>query len=86
VIVLFAERDEDQLDDLARLPELSLQPLSDADARELLASSRLGPLDERVGRRISPRRAETRSPCSSCLTGFRRRASPAALPSLLRCH
>ena len=52
VIVLFAERDEDQLRDLARLPELALQPLSDADARELLASSGLGPLDERVGQRI----------------------------------
>jgi DNA-binding CsgD family transcriptional regulator len=52
VTILFAERDEDQPSCLARLPELELQPLSDADARELLSSSRLGPLDQRVGQRI----------------------------------
>jgi DNA-binding CsgD family transcriptional regulator/tetratricopeptide (TPR) repeat protein len=52
VIALFGERDEDQPTELAGLPELALQPLSDADARELLASSTPGPLDERVGQRI----------------------------------
>ena len=52
VLMLFAERDQDQPTELAGLPELALQPLSDADARELLASSTPGPLDERVGLRI----------------------------------
>ena len=50
--MLFAERDHDQPTELAGLPELALQRLSDADARELLASSRPGPLDERVAQRI----------------------------------
>src|SRR6266481_5523928 len=35
VIVLFAERDQDQLTELAGLPALALRRLSDADAREL---------------------------------------------------
>src|SRR3954451_12954019 len=52
VVVLFAERDEDQPTDLAGLPELVLQRLSDADAYELLASSIPGRFDERVRRRI----------------------------------
>ena len=52
VLLLFAERDEDELDELAGLPELRLQGLSDADARELLASANIGPLDERVRDRI----------------------------------
>ena len=52
VIVLFAERDHDQPTELAGLPELALQRLSDADARELLASSTPGRLDERVRQRI----------------------------------
>jgi DNA-binding CsgD family transcriptional regulator len=52
VLFLFAERDEDELEELAGLPELRLQGLSDADARELLASANIGPLDERVRDRI----------------------------------
>jgi len=52
VLMLFAERDQDQPTELAGLPELALEPLSTADARELLAASVLGPLDERVGLRI----------------------------------
>ncbi len=52
VIMLFAERDQDQPTDLDGLPELMLQRLSDADARELLASSTPGRLDERVRQRI----------------------------------
>jgi hypothetical protein len=52
VLLLFAERDEDALEELVGLPELRLQGLSDADARELLASANIGPLDERVCERI----------------------------------
>jgi DNA-binding CsgD family transcriptional regulator len=52
VIMLFAERDQDRPTDLAGLPELALQPLSDADARELLALSTPGRFDERVRQRI----------------------------------
>ena len=52
VVVLFAERDQDQPTELAGLPELALQRLSDADARELLASSTPGRLDERVRQRM----------------------------------
>ena len=52
VVILFAERDHDQPTELAGLPERALQRLSDADARGLLASSRLGPFDERVAQRI----------------------------------
>jgi DNA-binding CsgD family transcriptional regulator len=52
VIMLFAERDQDQPTELAGLPELTLQRLSDDDARELLAASTPGRLDERVRQRI----------------------------------
>src|SRR5437660_759495 len=52
VMALFAERDQDQPTELAGLPELVLQRLSDADARELLASSTPGRFDERVRQRI----------------------------------
>jgi DNA-binding CsgD family transcriptional regulator len=57
VVLLFAEREPVALDELAGLPELRLQGLSDADARALLASVITGPLDERVRERII---AETR--------------------------
>jgi DNA-binding CsgD family transcriptional regulator len=56
VLLLFAERDQDGLDELTGLPELRVEGLSDADARELLAGA-IGPLDERVRDRII---AETR--------------------------
>jgi len=52
VLMLFGERDQDQPTELAGLPELALRRLSDADARELLASSTPGRLDERVRQRI----------------------------------
>src|SRR5256884_65942 len=52
VVVLFAEREQDQPTELAGLPELVLQRLSDADARELLAASTPGRFDERVRQRI----------------------------------
>jgi DNA-binding CsgD family transcriptional regulator len=52
VMALFAERDHDQPTDLDGLPELVLQRLSDADARELLASSTPGRFDKRVRQRI----------------------------------
>jgi len=52
VLMLFGERDQDQASELAGLPELALERLSDDDARELLASSTPGRLDERVRQRI----------------------------------
>jgi DNA-binding CsgD family transcriptional regulator len=52
VIMLFAERDQGQPSELAGLPELALHRLSDADARELLASSTPGRLDELVRQRM----------------------------------
>jgi DNA-binding CsgD family transcriptional regulator len=52
VVLLFAEREPGELEELARLPDLRLQGLSDADARALLASLITGPLDEPVRERI----------------------------------
>src|SRR4029077_243979 len=52
VLVLFAERDQEKPSELAGLPELALQRLSDDDARELLALSSPGRFDERVRQRI----------------------------------
>ncbi len=52
ILLLFAERDQDELDELAGLPELRPQGLPEADARELLASANIGPLDERIRDRI----------------------------------
>ena len=52
ILFVFAERDEAALDELNGLPELQLGGLSPPDARELLASSSVGPLDERVLERI----------------------------------
>ena len=57
VVVLFAEREPGELDELAGLPDLQLQGLPDDCARELLASAITAPLDERVRDRIL---AETR--------------------------
>src|SRR5260370_34364442 len=51
-MALFAERDQDQPSEVAGLPELVLQRLSDGDARELLASSTPGRFDEGVRQRI----------------------------------
>jgi DNA-binding CsgD family transcriptional regulator len=52
ILLVFAERDEGALDELNGLPELQLGGLSPRYARELLASSSLGPVDERVLDRI----------------------------------
>ena len=52
ILLVFAEREDEALDELNGLPELQLQGLSQADARELLSSSSFGPLDERVLDRI----------------------------------
>jgi DNA-binding CsgD family transcriptional regulator len=57
VLLLFAEREQGALDELAGLPDLRLEGLTGADARTLLASVITGPLDERVRERII---AETR--------------------------
>jgi DNA-binding CsgD family transcriptional regulator/tetratricopeptide (TPR) repeat protein len=57
VAILFAERDADERGELAGLPELRLDGLSDADARELLVASPVQVLDEQVRDRIL---AETR--------------------------
>ncbi len=52
VAMLFSTRNSGPRDDLARLPELVLTGLPDADARALLASVLPGRLDERVRDRI----------------------------------
>jgi DNA-binding CsgD family transcriptional regulator len=52
ILLVFAERDDGALQELTGLPELQLGGLTQADARELLSSSSLGPLDERVLDRI----------------------------------
>ena len=52
ILLLFAERGEGALEELAGLRELAVTGLSPADARELLAASGVGPLDEQVIDRI----------------------------------
>jgi DNA-binding CsgD family transcriptional regulator len=52
IALAFAVRESGELDPLAGLPELRLEGLTDAQARELLASVISGPLDERVVERI----------------------------------
>jgi DNA-binding CsgD family transcriptional regulator len=52
VLLLFAEREPSQLEELAGLPDLRVGRLADASARELLASVITTPLDERVRGRI----------------------------------
>jgi DNA-binding CsgD family transcriptional regulator/tetratricopeptide (TPR) repeat protein len=52
VLLVFAEREEEALDELAGLPELTLGGLMPAEARELLAAVSHGPLDTRVVERI----------------------------------
>jgi DNA-binding CsgD family transcriptional regulator/tetratricopeptide (TPR) repeat protein len=48
VVLLFAEREPAERDELARLPDLRVRGLSHAYARDLLASVVSGPLDDRV--------------------------------------
>jgi DNA-binding CsgD family transcriptional regulator len=57
VLLVFAEREEHALGELAGLPNLNVGALSEADARALLMEGSPGPLDERVVERII---AETR--------------------------
>jgi DNA-binding CsgD family transcriptional regulator len=57
VLLLFGEREAGALDELAGLPDVRVEALSDDHARGLLASVIAGPLDERVRERII---AETR--------------------------
>jgi DNA-binding CsgD family transcriptional regulator len=52
VVLVFAVRDPWEANDLMGLPELLVGPLTDADARELLAASIPGRLDEPVRERI----------------------------------
>jgi DNA-binding CsgD family transcriptional regulator len=52
VVLLFAEREHEEVDELAELPAFRLRGLADADARELLASAITGPIDGRVRDRI----------------------------------
>ncbi len=52
VVLVFAERGASELDELAGLPELRVEGLSEAHADALLASVISGPLDERVRERI----------------------------------
>ena len=76
ILLVFAEREEGALRELDGLPELQLGGLSPSDARELVASSSLGPLDERVLDRIV---AESRgNPLA--LVELPRSASSASLP------
>jgi AAA ATPase domain len=57
VAMFFAVREPSDADELAGLPELAVEGISDSDARALLASGMPGLLDERVRDRIV---AETR--------------------------
>jgi DNA-binding CsgD family transcriptional regulator len=52
VVLLFAEREPGELDELAGLPDLPLGGLPSGSARELLESAISGPLDRRVRDRI----------------------------------
>lgn len=52
VVLLFAAREHEEAHELADLPGFRLRGLSDADARELLASAIPGPIDGRVRDRI----------------------------------
>jgi DNA-binding CsgD family transcriptional regulator len=52
VLLLFAIRDQEEPDEFAGLPEIRPEPLSPEDARELLSSTTMGPLDDQVSDRI----------------------------------
>jgi DNA-binding CsgD family transcriptional regulator len=52
IVLLFAEREPGEFGELAGLPELPLDGLSDTHARELLASVISVPLDDRVRERL----------------------------------
>src|ERR1700741_3531378 len=50
--LLFAERQGEELDELAGLPTLPLEGLEDSEARALLAAAHACPLDERIRDRV----------------------------------
>ncbi len=52
VVLVFAVREPSQEENLIRLPQISIGPLPDADARALLASAIPGRMDEAVRNRI----------------------------------
>jgi DNA-binding CsgD family transcriptional regulator len=52
VVLVFAARDGEDMPELAGLPEMTVEPLGDPDARALLASAMTGRLDESVQDRI----------------------------------
>ena len=69
IAMVFAVREPAVVDELAGLPELRVEGLPAADARSLLESVVPGRVDERVRERSCPRRAGTRSRCSSSRAG-----------------
>jgi DNA-binding CsgD family transcriptional regulator len=52
VLLLFAVREQEEPEELAGLPELRPEPLAVDEARELLSSATVGPVDDRVRERI----------------------------------
>src|SRR5918992_665952 len=52
VAIVFAMRESSERPELATLPQLPVRGLTDEDARRLLASEILGPIDQRVEDRI----------------------------------
>jgi DNA-binding CsgD family transcriptional regulator len=52
VLLIFAARDQEKPDGLEGLPALRPEPLSDSEARELVDSATIGPLDDLVRDRI----------------------------------
>ena len=72
--------------DFVGLPELVVEGLRDADARELLASVVPWPLDEQVRERILAETRGIRWRCWSCRVGGRRRSWRAGSRWRMRCH
>ena len=70
VVLIFALREPSDDRDLIRLPELSVRPLRDADARALFASSMPGTMDKAVRTGSSPRRRAIPWRCSSFPQGW----------------
>ncbi len=77
VALLFGTRDPGPGGDLAGLPELALEGLSDADARALLASVLPGRLDERVRDRVIAESGGNPLALLELPRGSRRRSWPA---------
>ena len=88
VVLLFAEREPGQLDELARLPDLPLRGLPAGNARELLRRPSAGHLITKCGIGNSPRRMATRWHCLSCRMNCPQRNWPAgsACRAAYRCQ